>query len=103
MLRVSVDITGAGDHEVIAPVAGQKIIPSRALLTFSHAAAQALPVTFLRGTSILSGPFYVTDGGEIRYNVNDGFPLAVGVGEAVSIRLVAGLSCAGYIEYELGA
>lgn len=103
MIRVSVDITGAGDHAVIPAVAGQRTIPNRALLTFSHAAAQSLPVTFLSGSNIMTGPFYVTDGGEIRYNIADGYPLKMGAGEALNIRLVAGLSCAGYIEYELGA
>jgi hypothetical protein len=103
MLRKSVDITAAGDHVIVTPDSNEIIIPNRALLTFAHSGTQALSVTFLSGANILSGPFYVTDGGEIRYNIADGYPLKLGRGEAFAIRLVAGLSCAGYVEYELAA
>jgi hypothetical protein len=104
MGRASVDITGAGPHTIITPAANQSILIRRVLLTFSHDAAKALRVWFWAGPNIEAGPFYVSDGGEVRYLDTQSSRTYIG-GEGVPLRITmdAGLSCAGLIDYELGS
>lgn len=104
MQRASVDISGAGDHTVIPGVAGQSILVHETLLTFSHGGVEALRVWFKTSSEIKAGPFYVNDGGKIRYENIDGAKRYLGPpGEPMIIALDPGLSCAGDVYYEMGA
>lgn len=104
MNRASVDITGAGNHTVVAGVAGQSILVHETLLTFSHASTEALRVWFKADSEIKAGPFFVTDGGKVRYENKDGARRYLGPpGAALVLELDDGLSCAGDIYYEMGA
>lgn len=75
-----------------------------AYITFSHEQTQSLRVWFRFGTTLVAGPFFVTDGGEIRYrktespNTYRGDP-----GEGFAIELDPDLSAAGFIDYEIGS
>lgn len=104
MPRTSVDITGAGSHSIATPGPTQRIMMREVFVTFAHNQPTALRVWFKFGTRIIGGPFFVTDGGDIRYrktespNTYQGEP-----GETFSIQLDPNLSCAGFIDYEVGA
>lgn len=104
MPRASIDITGSGPHTVITPGANEHILLKEMFITFAHEQPTALRVWFKFGTTLVAGPFYVTDGGEIRYqrsespNTYEGGP-----GEPAVIEMDAGLSAAGLIDYEVGA
>lgn len=101
MRRESIDISGSGDHVIVPSVPGRMIMATRILLTFSHAAEQALRVTFKDGSKVIGGPFYVSDGGDIDYTRG---PAASYVFEDdFIINLDEGLSASGMIEYEVGS
>lgn len=103
MLRASVDITGPGPHTIITPTANQSILIRRVLLTFAHNASSALRVWFWAGPNIEAGPFYMSDGGEVKYLDTQSSRVYIGgAGVPLSITMDAGLSCAGIIDYELG-
>lgn len=102
MIRKSVDITGTGPHAVLPAAAGMTNVVWRMVLTFAHQAAEAQKVTFLSGTDVVAGPFYVLDGGEIAYNASGEQRLPLATGAAFNIGLSPDVSCAGLIDYEVG-
>lgn len=103
-MRASVDITGAGPHTIASPGAQNRIMLREVYVTFAHNAAKSLRVWFLFGSINPAGPFYVSDGGSIRYrktespNTYNG-----GEGESFVIQMDPGLSCAGFVDYEVGS
>lgn len=104
MKRASIDITGAGPHTIINPPSGDKILIHNVVITFSHAEPQSQLVWFNAGTNIEAGPFYVTDGGEIRYKSSNSDRRYIGgAGVPFVIEMDPALSAAGYVDYELGS
>lgn len=103
MRRASIDLTGPGMQAIVAAVPGKRIIIHRMVLTFSHAEVHSQKVSFLSGSTVIAGPFYVLDGGEIEYKRRAGDPDRIGPAEAFNVDLAEGLSAAGSVEYELGA
>lgn len=97
-----VEITGAGPHEVIPAVSGERIIVEYMFLTFSHQEPQSQMVRLMSGAD----PFlvmYALDGGEIEYERREEDTTRIAVGEPFSIELTANLSAAGLIKYTVGA
>ena len=101
MQRISVDISGAGDHEIVSSSSGQIIQVHKMLLTFSHASDAALAVEFLSGARVVAGPFYVMNGGEISYLEIAGQTMDIREGESFYIRLPANLACGGIFDYDI--
>lgn len=103
MKRASIDITGTGPHQIIDVTAPMRVIIREVFITFAHASTTSLRVWFWSGSNLAAGPYYVTDGGQIRYrssesqNTYEGLP-----GEDVNITMDPGMSAAGHINYEEG-
>lgn len=103
MKRQSIDITGPGPHHIVSVTAPMRIIVRELFLTFSHSAEQTLRVWFWSGSNLAAGPYYVTDGGQIRYRSSDSTNTYEGApGESFNITLDPGLSAAGSFDYEEG-
>lgn len=104
MPRASIDITGAGPHTIVTPGAMDRILLREVYLTFAHDQPQSLKATLYFDARLVAGPFYFSDGGDIRYrkdaspNTYQGQP-----GESVVIALDPNLSAAGFIDYEVGS
>lgn len=104
MARANIDITGAGPHMLINPAADEHVLVHNLLLTFSHASTTSLRIWFWAGANLEAGPFYVTDGGEVRYKDTEAVKRYIGAaGVPLMATMDPGLSAAGIIDYELGA
>lgn len=104
MARQSIDITGAGPHTIFTPTAPEHFLARELFLTFAHTSTSSLRVWFWSASTLVAGPFYVTDGGQIRYkSAESANTYQYGPGEAFMITMDPGLSAAGYVDYEVGA
>jgi hypothetical protein len=104
MARVSIDITGAGPHVIFTPTASEYFLARELFLTFAHASPTSLRVWFWSASNLVAGPYYVTDGGQIRYKSSDSQnTYKYGPGESFEITLDPGLSAAGAVDFEIGA
>lgn len=104
MARQSIDITGPGPHTISTPGANDRILLREVYITFAQNQPMALRVWFKFGTTLIAGPFYVTDGGEIRYRKTESpntYQSPMGVG--MVIEMDPNLSAAGFIDYEVGS
>lgn len=97
-----VEITGAGPHEVIPAVSGERIIVEYMFLTFSHQEAQAQMLRLLSGSDVFLAT-YVLDGGELEYERREDDTTRIAIGEAFNIQMTTGLSAAGRVDYTMGA
>lgn len=103
MQRASIDITGVGPHTIVTPSASQRVLIHNVVITFAHAEPTSQRVWFNAGTDIEAGPFFVTDGGEIRYKSSESDRRYIGAsGVPFVIQMDAPLSAAGFVDYELG-
>lgn len=103
-MRASVDITGVGPHVIANPGAQNRVMLREVYVTFSHEAATSLRVWFMFGATNPAGPFYVTDGGQIRYRQTESPNAYNGsAGEDFSIEMDPGMSCAGFVDYDIGS
>lgn len=104
MARANVDITGPGPHVLVSAAPDENILIRNLLLTFSHSSPTALRIWFWAGDTIEAGPFYVTDGGEVRYKDTESLKRYIGpAGISLVATMDPGLSAAGIIDYELGS
>lgn len=104
MKRASVDITGPGPHTIVDPGPSNKVMMRNLFLTFSHASETSLRVWFYAGTNVVAGPYYVSDGGQIRYKSSESSNIYIGgTGEPFDIKMDPDLSAAGTVDYEIGA
>jgi hypothetical protein len=101
--ELAIDITGAGPHEVVPAVVGTRVTIDRMLLTFSHASEHSLKVSFLSGTTLIAGPFYVPDGGEVEYERRVGEMPRTLMNDPFVVELEDGLSAAGMIVFSRGS
>lgn len=104
MARQSIDITGPGPHIIFTPGSDEYFLARELFLTFAHSSEKALRVWFWSASTLVAGPYYVTDGGQIRYKSSESRnTYKYGPGEAFEITLDPGLSAAGAVDYEIGA
>lgn len=104
MGRANIDITGAGPHILINPAADEHVRVTSLLLTFAHASPTALRIWFWAGDELDAGPFYMTDGGELRYKDTEAVKkYIVTAGAPLRATMDPGLSAAGIIDFELGS
>lgn len=103
-MRSSIDIIGPGPHTIYTPPPTDRMLLSEVYVTFAHSSPTSLRVWFNFGPDIIGGPFYVTDGGEIRYRkANSANTYQSGMGVPFIIIMDPGLSAAGFTDYEVGA
>lgn len=104
MARQSIDITGVGPHVIFTPGPNEHFLARELFLTFSHASPTSLRVWFWSANTLVAGPYYVTDGGQIRYKSSESRnSYKYGPGEAFEITMDPGLSAAGAVDYEIGS
>lgn len=104
MSRQSIDITGPGPHAIFTPGVSEYFLARELFLTFAHSAPTSLRVWFWSASNLVAGPYYVTDGGQIRYKSSDSQnTYKNGPGEAFEITMDPGMSAAGTVDYEIGA
>lgn len=104
MARASIDITGAGPHVIFTPGATDYFLARELFLTFSHSSVTSLRVWFWSASTLVAGPFFVTDGGQIRYKSSESQnTYKYGPGESFEITMDPGLSAAGIVDYEIGS
>lgn len=104
MARESIDVTGPGPHIIFTPGSNEHFLARELFLTFAHSSPTSLRVWFWSASHLVAGPYYVTDGGQIRYKSSDSSnTYKYGPGEAFEITMDPGLSAAGAIDYEIGS
>lgn len=104
MPRVSIDISGAGAHTVLVSNPMDRILLREVYITFAHDEPKSLRAWFYFDTTLIAGPFYFTDGGEVRYQkTTSPNTYQAEMGADFIIKLDPELSAAGFVDYEVAS